>query len=84
MTITQDNNTKSLLERYGMANCNLRYTPGVGSDLFLDQTEKKLLNKKDMQRFQAITDSVMKPRTDASLRHLVLRQPSDEGDAQIF
>ena len=58
-TITQDNYTKSLLERYGMGNCNLRYAPGVGSDLFLDQPEEKLLNKKDTQRFQVITDSVM-------------------------
>ena len=45
LTITQDSYTKSLLERYGMWNCNLRYTPGVGSDLFLDQTDEKLLNK---------------------------------------
>ena len=59
MTTTQDNYTKSLLERYGMRNCNFRYTPSVGSDLFLDQPEEKLLNKKDKQRFQATTDSVM-------------------------
>ena len=59
VTITQDNYTKSLLERCGMGNCNLRYTPGVGSDLFLNQPEEKLLNKEDTQRFQAITDSVM-------------------------
>ena len=59
VTITQDNYTKSLLERYGMGDCNLRYTPGGGSDLFLDQPEGKLLNKEDTQRFQAITDSVM-------------------------
>ena len=59
VTITQDNYTKSLLERYGMGNCNLRYTPGVGSDLFLDKPEEKLLNKEDTQRFQAIMDSVM-------------------------
>ena len=59
MTITQDNYTKSLLERYGMGNCDLRYAPGVGSDPFLDQPEEKLLNREDSQRFQAITDSVM-------------------------
>ena len=59
LTITQDSYTKSLLERYGMCNCNLNYTPGVGSDLFLDQPDEKLLNKEDTQRFQAITDSVM-------------------------
>ena len=59
MTITQDNYTKSLLERYGMGKCNLRYTPDAGSDLFLDQPEEKLSNKEDTQRFQAITDNVM-------------------------
>ena len=50
LTITQDSYTKSLLERYGMWNCNLKYTPGVGSDLFLDQPDEKLLNKEDTQR----------------------------------
>ena len=58
VTITQDNYTKFLLERYGMGNCSLRYTPGVGSDFFLDPPDEKLLNKEDKQRFQA-TDSVM-------------------------
>ena len=42
-----------------MGNCNLRYTPGAGSDLFLDQPQEKRLNKEDTQRFQAITDNVM-------------------------
>ena len=30
VTITQENYVKSLLERYGMGNCNLAHTPGVG------------------------------------------------------
>ena len=30
VTITQENCVKCLLERYGMGNCNLAYTPGVG------------------------------------------------------
>ena len=30
VTITQENNVKSLLERYGMGNCNPAHTPGVG------------------------------------------------------
>ena len=29
-TITQENYVKSLLERYGMGNCNPAYTPGAG------------------------------------------------------
>ena len=59
VTITQDNYTKSLLERYGMASCNPTYTPGVGKELSLDQPEEKLLSNEDKQRFQAITGSVM-------------------------
>ena len=30
VTITQENYVKSLVERYGMGNCNPAYTPGVG------------------------------------------------------
>ena len=30
VTITQQNYVKSLLERYGIGNCNPAYTPGVG------------------------------------------------------
>ena len=30
VTITQDNDIKSLLERYGMTTCNPTYTPGAG------------------------------------------------------
>ena len=30
VTVTQENYVKSLLERYGMGNCNPAHTPGVG------------------------------------------------------
>ena len=59
VTITQENYMKSLLERYGMGNCNPAHTPGVGKKLSLDQPEENLLNKEDKRRFQAITGSVM-------------------------
>ena len=59
VTITKDNYIKSLLERYNMGNCNSTYTPGVGSELSLDHSEEKLLNKEDKPHFQAITGSVM-------------------------
>ena len=42
-----------------MGNCNPTYSPGVGSELFLDQLKEKVLNMEDKQRFQAITSSVM-------------------------
>ena len=59
VTITQENYVKSLLERYGMGNCNPAHTPCVGKQLSLDQPEENLLNKEDKRRFQAITGSVM-------------------------
>ena len=59
VTITQENYVKSLLERFGMGNCNPAHTPGVGKELSLDQPEGNLLNKEDKRRFQAITGSVM-------------------------
>ena len=58
VAITQENYVKSLLERYGMGNCNPAHTPGVGKELSLDQPEQNLLNK-DKRRFQAITGSIM-------------------------
>ena len=58
-TITQGNYTKSPQERYGMGTCNPSYTPGVGSELSLNQPEEKLLNKEDKQCFQTIMASVM-------------------------
>ena len=42
-----------------MGNCSPTMTPGVGSELSLDQPEEKLLNKEDKKRFHAITGSVM-------------------------
>ena len=59
VTITQEKYTKSLLGRYGMANCNSTYTPGVGKELSLDQPEERLLSKEERQRFQAITGTVV-------------------------
>ena len=42
VTITQEKYTKSLLERYGMTNCNSTYTRAVGKELSLDQPEGSL------------------------------------------
>ena len=36
VNITEENYVKSLLERYGMGNCNPAHTPGVGKELSLD------------------------------------------------
>ena len=58
VTITQENYVKSLLERYGMGNCNPAHTPGVGKELSLDHPVENILNKEDKRRFQVITGSV--------------------------
>ena len=59
VTVSQGQYTKSILERFGMANCNPAYKPGVGTKLSLNQSAEKLLRKEDKQQFQAITGSVM-------------------------
>lgn len=51
VNITQENCTKFVLERYGMASCISTYTLGVRTELSLDQPEKRLLSKDNKQRF---------------------------------
>lgn len=53
------NYTKSLLDRYGMANCNTAYTPGMGQEMSLEQPRDKILNREKRKRFHAISGSVM-------------------------
>ena len=59
LTISQEEYTKSILERFGMANCKPVGTPGFGSELSTKQPEETLLSKEETQRYQAITGSVM-------------------------
>ena len=59
LTISQEEYTKSILERFGMANCKPAGTPGCGSELLTKQPEETLLSKEEAQRYQAITGSVM-------------------------
>ena len=58
MTISQEY-TKSILERFGMANCKPVGTPGFGSELSTKQPEETLLSKEEPQRYQAIIGSVV-------------------------
>ena len=58
LTISEEY-TKSILERFGMANCKPVGTPGFGSELSTKQPEETLLSKEETQRYQAITGSVM-------------------------
>ena len=58
LTITQENCTKSILDRLGMGSCNPLSTPGSGSELSVEQPEGTLLNAEDKQRYQTIAGSV--------------------------
>ena len=55
LTISQEEYTKSILERFGMASCK----PGFGSEPSTKQPEETLLSKEETHSYQAITGSVM-------------------------
>ena len=59
LIINPGNHTKSILERFGIADCKPSSTPGFGSELSTEQPEGTLLNKEETQRYQAVTGSVM-------------------------
>ena len=59
MTISQENYTKSILERFGMADGKPSSTPCFGCELSTKQAEGTVLNKEETQRYHAITGSVM-------------------------
>lgn len=64
LTISQENHAKSVLEEFGMANCNPLQQPkhswsGIGSELSLDQPEEKVLDPAIKQRNQSITGSLI-------------------------
>ncbi|CAM9682894.1 unnamed protein product, partial [Sphacelaria rigidula] len=59
LSLSQENYTKSILEKYGMGDCNPLSTPGTGAELSLNQPEEQLLDSAATQRFQAITGSII-------------------------
>ena len=59
LTISHENYTKSILEKFGTANCKHTSTPGDGPELSSKQPEDTLLNEKETQRYPAITGSVL-------------------------
>ena len=59
LPITQENYTKSILDRFGMGSCNPLSTPVFGLELSVEQPEETLLNAEDKQRYQTIGRSVM-------------------------
>ena len=59
ITIDQKDYTEDILERYGMTNCNVAFTPGVGPEISLDQPVDGLLDEQGKQRYQSITGALM-------------------------
>ena len=59
VTIDQKDYTEDILERYGMINCNVALTPGVGPYISLNQPADKLLDEQGKQRYQSIAGALM-------------------------
>ena len=59
LTTSHEEYTKSIFERFGMANCKPVITPGFGSEVSIKQPEETLLSMEETQRYQAITGLVM-------------------------
>ena len=59
ITIGQKDFTEDILERYGMTNWNVAFTPGVGSEISLDQLVDRLLDEQGKQRYQSIAGALM-------------------------
>ena len=81
LTISQANYSRSVLEKYGMRECKPVNTPGAGKQLSLDQPEGNRLNDTEMQRYQAITGSLI--YLD-SVRHPLQRQLACVGDVKAI
>ena len=58
ITIDQKGYT-DILERYGMTNCNVAFTPGVGPETSLNQPADRLLDEQGKQRYQSIAGALM-------------------------
>ena len=51
--IDQKGYTEDILDRYGMTNCNVAFTPGVRSEISLDKPEDRLLDEQGKQRYSS-------------------------------
>ena len=57
--IDQKDYTEDIFERYGITNCNVAFTPGVGPEISLDQPSDRLLNEQGKQRYQSTAGALM-------------------------
>ena len=59
ITIDQKDYAENILKRYGMTNCSVALTPGVGQEISLDQPEDRLMNEQGKQRYQFIAGALI-------------------------
>ena len=59
IAIDQKDYTEDILERYGMTNCNVAFTPGVEPEISLDQPADRLLDEQGKQWYQSIAGALM-------------------------
>ena len=50
---------ENILERYGMTNCNVAFTPDVGPEVSLNQPADRLLDGQGKQLYQSIAGALM-------------------------
>ena len=59
LTISQEAYCKSILEQFGMSNCQPTSTPGYGSEISNNQPKDTLLNGEETRKYQGIVGSLM-------------------------
>ena len=59
ITISQEKYRENVVQRYGMEDYNLAYTPKVGPKLSLNLPENKLMNEEEKRHYQVITEAVI-------------------------
>ena len=83
ITIDQKDYTEDILERYGMTNCNVAFTPGVGPAISLDQPVDRLLGKQGKTAVPVHRRRANVPRAGLAVRH-PLSQSAGEGNVQAL
>ena len=59
ININQKDYMEYIVQRYGVRGCNPAYTPGVGPELSLDQSEEKLSNEGGNRRYRSVMGVAM-------------------------
>lgn len=70
LTISQEDYTNSVLEKFGTGDCKPLRTPGYSPELSVNQPKEKLLNDEDTQRYQTITGCLDVLGSNHLLRHV--------------